>query len=117
MTTATNSTDLLKALMDGCAAEDAATIIHCLCAKFPEATVGVSQIGGRQLEILAAIEAGANTSPLLQKALNLTGNNICTQISRLEAAGLVLIDSTYRKRNTYRRLTTDEILQRVLSDG
>lgn len=102
--------EMLRKLLESCTAEDAKTIIYCLAMRHPEATIGIPQAGPRQIEILKAIEEGYTTSPALQKKLGLTGNNVCTRLQGMEKAGYVVIDRTYQKNSTYRRVTVDEIL-------
>ena len=108
---------MLRNLLESCTPDDARIIMECLAILHPEQTVGLTPAGGRQVELISLVEQGYDTSPKLQKVTGMTGNNVSTQLKRLEVAGYIIADRTYQKNTRYRRVTIDDLLSEGENNG
>jgi predicted Rossmann fold nucleotide-binding protein DprA/Smf involved in DNA uptake len=108
---------MLRNLLESCTPDDARIIMECLAILHPEQTAGLTPAGGRQVELISLVEQGYDTSPKLQKITGMTGNNVSTQLKRLEVAGYIIADRTYQKHTRYRRVTVEDMLKEGEDNG
>ena len=108
---------MLRNLLVSCTPDDARIIMECLAILHPAQTAGLTPAGGRQVELISLVEQGYDTSPKLQKITGMTGNNVSTQLKRLEVAGYIIADRTYLKNTRYRRVTIDDLLNEGDGNG